>query len=69
MNTRGHLTTQETEVQTAAESEDTRALSTHDLRKKTDESDNLTQEQKKKTLFHMLSKYVQGSFYIQARPV
>jgi hypothetical protein len=42
----GHLTTQETE--------DTRALCTHDLLKKVDESDNLTHEQKKKLVSYAI---------------
>jgi hypothetical protein len=53
---RVHLTTQETEVNIETGSEDVRALSTHDLRMKVDESDNLTHEQKE-DLFNMLLKY------------
>jgi hypothetical protein len=53
---RGHLPTQETELKLQTEAVDIRALSASDLRKKVDESDNLSHEQKG-SLFHMLSKY------------
>jgi len=53
---RGHLQTQEAELKLQTEAVDMRALSARDLRKKVDESDNLSHEQKE-SLFHMLSKY------------
>ena len=52
---RGHLPTQETELKLQTEAVDIRALSARDLRKKVDESDNLSLEQKGR-LFHTLSK-------------
>ena len=53
---RRHLHAQETELKLQTKALDTRALSARDLRKKVDESDNLSHE-KKCSLFHMLSKY------------
>ena len=53
---RGHLPAQQTAVKLQTETVDIRALSARDLRKKVDESDNLSHEQKG-NLFHMLSKY------------
>jgi hypothetical protein len=53
---RGHLLAQETELKLQTEAVDIRALSTHNLHKKVDESDNLSHEPKG-SLFHMLSKY------------
>jgi len=53
---RANLPTQETELPLQTEAIDIRALSASDLRKKADESDNLSFEQKER-LFHMLSKY------------
>jgi hypothetical protein len=53
---RGHLQTQEAELKLQTEAVDIRALSTRDLCKKVNESDNLSHEQKG-SLFHMLSKY------------
>ena len=50
---RGHLPMHETELKLQTEAVDTRALSASDLRKKMDESDNLSHEQKG-NLFHML---------------
>jgi hypothetical protein len=51
--TRGLLQTQEAELKLLTESIDIRALSARDLRKKVNESDNLSHEQKE-CLFHML---------------
>ena len=53
---RSHLQTQEAEFKLQTEAVDIRALSVRDLRKKVNESDNLSHEQKG-SLFHMLSKY------------
>jgi len=53
---RDHLPTQESKLKLQTEAVDIRALSASDLRKKADESDNLSHEQKG-SLFHMLSKY------------
>jgi hypothetical protein len=53
---RGHLQTQEAELKLQTEAFDVRALSARYLRKKVNESDNLSQEQKE-SLFRMLSKY------------
>jgi hypothetical protein len=53
---RGHLQTQEAELKLQTEAVDIRALSACHLRKKMDESNNLSHEQKG-SLFHTLSKY------------
>jgi hypothetical protein len=53
---RGHLQTQEAELKLLTEAVDVRALSARDLRKKVNESNKLSHEQKE-SLFHMLSKY------------
>ena len=53
---RSHLQTQEAESKLQTEAVDIRALSARDLRKKENESDDISHEQKG-SLFHMLLKY------------
>jgi len=53
---RSHLQTQEAELKLQTEAVDIRALRARDLRKKVNESDNLSHEQKG-SLFRMLPKY------------